>query len=158
MELAAVGEEVADLAVGGLARGAGVAESDQQRVFLQVIALRFERESVVLAGPSSCVSPGTEGDWKHRPIFAGGMMSLQGEVFDAVKQAYEQNRADYVELNERLQVLQETAATRLTQAGEDLSLHFFPCLLCECHGYSRDPAIPSTGCICNDPAHAHRQI
>ncbi|WP_328980486.1 hypothetical protein [Streptomyces canus] len=50
VELAAVCEEPADLAVGGLAGGEGVAEGDQQGVFLKVVALGFQGERVVFAG------------------------------------------------------------------------------------------------------------
>lgn len=50
MELPSVGEEMTDLAVGGLAGGAGVAESDQQGVFAQVVVLGLDGERVVLAG------------------------------------------------------------------------------------------------------------
>ncbi|MDH6493743.1 hypothetical protein [Streptomyces sp. SAI-127] len=50
MELAAVREEPADLMVGGLAGGAGVAEGDQQGVFLKLVGLGFQGERVVFAG------------------------------------------------------------------------------------------------------------
>lgn len=50
VELAAVREESADLAVGCLACGAGVAEGDQQGVFLKLVPLGFQGERVVFAG------------------------------------------------------------------------------------------------------------
>lgn len=50
VELAAVREEPADLMVGGLAGGAGVAEGDQQGVFLKLVGLGFQGERVVFAG------------------------------------------------------------------------------------------------------------
>lgn len=86
-------------------------------------------------------------------------MSQQQELSNELKLAYEQNAADFAVLNQCLQALQETAKARLADAGLDLLPSIdFPCLVCPCPGYSRDPSIPSTGCICNDPAHTHYPV
>ncbi|WP_418960357.1 hypothetical protein [Streptomyces tritici] len=80
----------------------------------------------------------------------------QQQLSDELKLAYEQNAADFAVLDQRLQELQQIAKDRLADAGLVLLPGLdFPCLVCPCPGYSRDPSIPSTGCICNDPAHTH---
>ena len=85
-------------------------------------------------------------------------MSTENYVSNEVLLVYEQNTTDFIEMNQRLDALQDIARARLEAVGVELPLEEFRCLLCNCPGYSGDPSIPTTSCICNHPAHTHYPV
>jgi hypothetical protein len=86
----------------------------------------------------------------------GDMMSSQVELPDEQKNAYEQNDADFADLEKRIRSVSETAVARLVSAGR------FPeppestqCLRCPCTEFRSEPHHPHECADCPHSRTSH---
>lgn len=65
---------------------------------------------------------------------------------DELKKAYEQNRADFAELDRQLRSVQEAARLRLVESGHSFDRDAMYCYLCGCPDFIEPEFGPSGEC------------
>lgn len=79
-------------------------------------------------------------------------MQTEHDLTDSQKKAFEENEADFVELNKQMRSFGETASSRLATSGLHRDPNANDCLLCPCGQFQ---GAPGDKCTCGHQMTSH---